>query len=142
MTLYGGFSATETTLAERDWSANETVLSGDLGVAGDEADNAFTVVYCGEGVEGGVDGVLITGGKANGDFDFAHLERGCGGGVYNEGVLIVVNSEISGNLAANRNGYGGGGGICNYKGTARIEIPRSSGIWRRMVAESQTAMEH
>ena len=43
--LYGGFAGTETLLGERDWVANETVLSGDIGVVGDSVDNSYNVMY-------------------------------------------------------------------------------------------------
>ena len=114
VTLYGGFSATETTLAERDWSANETVLSGDLGVAGDEADNAFTVVYCGEGVEAGVDGVTVTEGNADDGSDDSTPEREWGGGIYNAGSLSLINSVVKGNQAIR------GGGAANCDGTLML----------------------
>jgi len=111
VTLYGGFAGTETTLEERDVEAHETTLSGDLGTAGDTSDNAYTVVYCGTGIEAGVDGVSISGGNANGSKVSGHSERSYGGGIYNSGVLIVALSTFSNNIAAV------GGGICNYSGT-------------------------
>lgn len=52
VTLYGGFVGTETTLDARDWSTHVTTLSGDLGTLDDNSDNAYTVVYCGENIEG------------------------------------------------------------------------------------------
>src|SRR5690606_8474226 len=42
--LYGGFEGTETQREERDWVANLSVLSGDVGVPGDSTDNAYHVV--------------------------------------------------------------------------------------------------
>ncbi len=42
--VYGGFAATETLLTERDWETNVTVLSGDIGTAGNNADNSLHVI--------------------------------------------------------------------------------------------------
>ncbi|MFF5993837.1 S-layer homology domain-containing protein [Lysinibacillus sp. KU-BSD001] len=38
--IYGGFNGIETTLAERDYKANETILSGDIGANGAFKSNA------------------------------------------------------------------------------------------------------
>ena len=121
VTLYGGFAGTEATLAERDWSAHETVLSGDLGVVDDSSDNAYTVVYCGENVAAAVDGVSVTGGNADKTTSDNTFEN-CGGGIYNVGTLTVANSTISGNSAKNA-----GGGICSFSGTLTVTNSTISG---------------
>ena len=107
VTLYGGFAGDETTLEGRDWSTHVTTLSGDLGALGDDSDNAYTVVYCGESVEAVLDGVLIIQGNADDTYS-SDQPNSCGGGVYNIGVLVVENSTLSDNSA-----NAGGGGIRN-----------------------------
>ena len=107
VTLYGGFEGTEAALGERDLSANVTTLSGDLGIIDDNSDNAYTVVYCGAGIETAIDGLTVTGGNANGNVDSNHPEKIYGGGVYNGGTLTVTNSTLSDNTASR------GGGIYN-----------------------------
>ncbi|HEY3320592.1 MAG TPA: right-handed parallel beta-helix repeat-containing protein [Planctomycetota bacterium] len=64
VTVYGGFRGTETQVAQRDWKANSTILSGDIGRAGDDSDNSYHVVI---GASGAVlDGFTIRDGNANG----------------------------------------------------------------------------
>jgi hypothetical protein len=61
--VYGGFEGFEKSLRERSPDPWRTVLSGDIGIPGDDADNAFHVVYA-EGVTGAVlDGFTVTGGR-------------------------------------------------------------------------------
>jgi len=38
--VYGGFAMTETLRSQRNWTANVTVLSGDIGAAGNNGDNS------------------------------------------------------------------------------------------------------
>ncbi len=42
--LYGGFSGGETSLSQRDTISYSTVLSGDIGVVGNSADNSFIIM--------------------------------------------------------------------------------------------------
>ena len=106
VTLYGGFIGTETALGARaaDVTLHETVLSGDLGVADDTADNAYTVVYCAAEVDAGIDGVTVVKGNAERPYSRTHLERAAGGAVYNCGSLHVANASLLNNMAT----YGGG----------------------------------
>ncbi|MGD9126108.1 MAG: choice-of-anchor Q domain-containing protein, partial [Planctomycetia bacterium] len=115
VTLYGGFTGLETTLEARDFTTHTTTLSGDLGVLGDTSDNARTVVYCDMNIEATIDGLTVTDGNADGDRDYSHLERGCGGGIFNDGHLTLLNSKVIEN-SANLDG----GGIYSHYYTMTI----------------------
>ena len=43
--IYGGFSGEEQTLEDRDWEANRTILSGDIGTLYLTDDNCYHVFY-------------------------------------------------------------------------------------------------
>ena len=99
--IYGGFAGTETLLGQRQWSANATVLSGDIGVVGSKSDNSYQVVAAG-GVPSTsiLDGFTITGGNANGSTPYDS-----GGGLYTaDGSPTLRNLTLSSNSAY----YGGG----------------------------------
>lgn len=99
--IYGGFAGDETDLSERDWTANVTVLSGDIGVVDVDTDNSYQVVT-GSGTDSTavLDGFTITKGYANGS------GAGNGGGLYNvAGSPTIVNVVFSYNYAHN---WGGG----------------------------------
>jgi predicted outer membrane repeat protein len=100
--LYGGFPETgEPTWEQRDWEAHPSVLSGDIGTAGNSSDNSYHVVT-GSGVDGTaiLDGFTISGGNANGSDP-----HDSGGGIYNfSGSPTLINLTISSNSAD----YGGG----------------------------------
>ncbi|MGX5819406.1 Ig-like domain-containing protein [Chitinophaga lutea] len=58
--LYGGFAGTETDRSQRDWRANATILSGDIGVAGMNTDNSNTIVRITDAGSVVLDGFTIT----------------------------------------------------------------------------------
>jgi len=102
--LYGGFAGTETSLAQRDWKANLTILSGDIGVQDDPADNSYHVVTGGNVDDTAVvDGFTIAGGRA---------DNSVGGGLFNdlEGNATLANLVFDGNYAS----YKGGAIYNNY----------------------------
>lgn len=75
--VYGGFAGDETSRAQRDWLANETVLSGDR--AGDDGphfenydDNSLHVLDASGTGGAALDGFTIRGGHANGE---VHVDR-------------------------------------------------------------------
>ncbi|WP_341301325.1 InlB B-repeat-containing protein [Lysinibacillus sp. FSL H8-0500] len=104
--IYGGFNGTESHLEARDWVNNKTILSGDIGIVGDNTDNVYHVLYHPNGLNLNttaiLDGVTITGGNANGSF--SHRS---GGGMLNEnGSSPQLTNVIFDNNTANS--YGGG----------------------------------
>ncbi|MEM9328991.1 MAG: hypothetical protein AAGA85_25220, partial [Bacteroidota bacterium] len=48
--VYGGFNGTETQLSQRDPVTNLTILSGDIGVLGDDTDNSYGLLYASSGI--------------------------------------------------------------------------------------------
>jgi predicted outer membrane repeat protein len=61
--LYGGFNGSESTINQRDYSNNATILSGDIGVVGDATDNSYHVLIGADSAV--IDGFTITGGHAD-----------------------------------------------------------------------------
>lgn len=113
--MYGGFAGTnETMVSQRDSTrrTNNTILNGDIGTVGDDADNAYHVVISVDNVgKAELNGFSIINGNANGDWYVIEVSPveiydGGGGGVYNEsGALVLTNVTISQNKS---NDYGGG----------------------------------
>ncbi|MBA7484808.1 hypothetical protein ES707_20339 [subsurface metagenome] len=108
--IYGGFAGTETTLAQRDWQTNETILSGDLdgndvGFTNNGENSYHVVTGSGTNDTALLDGFTITAGNANGSWP-----NNLGGGMYNDnGSPTVTNCTFSGNSAEYL-----GGGMYNY----------------------------
>jgi hypothetical protein len=102
--VYGGFNGDESSREQRDWEANETILSGDIGVAGEATDNSFHVVT---GAQYAIlDGVTVASGYADGEREHRH-----GGGMLNyfpESSVTVRNVTFRDNYAVN------GGAMYNF----------------------------
>lgn len=68
--VYGGFAGNETSRIQRNIAANETILSGDIGIPGSVSDNCYHVFYHPSGLVLGpdtqMDGFAIVNGNANG----------------------------------------------------------------------------
>lgn len=118
VTMYGGFTGTETALGQRDWAANRTVLSGDL--AGDDgpnfanrADNCYHVVTALNVDESSViDGFVISGGHANGPGFGAtpdSKDQGSGMNVYT-GTPRLANCTFEDNFSGNHGALNDHGG--------------------------------
>ncbi len=114
--LYGGFAGTETTVGERDIEANLTVLSGDLGVLDDAADNSYHVVTIPFGTITAtvLDGFRIVDGMADGGVLDAD-----GAGMHVRGAATIVNVAFLDNEAA-----GNGGGLYAQGATVSLSNVR------------------
>ena len=124
--LYGGFAGVETTLAERDWSTNITLLSGD--VAGDDAvgpggwvptsPNAGHVVDAsGVSIAAILDGFTVSFGNTGPIGTGAGHPLMYGSGIYADGGSPTVrHCTIRYNQAA----FAHGGGMYVYNGSPEI----------------------
>ena len=118
--VYGGFSGSETSLSQRDYENNETILSGDL--AGDDGanfannDENSRHVIIGDDMDETtiLDGFTITGGNA-GDTASPHY---AGGGliIWTDGSPTIRNCSFTGNSATTY-----GGAIHAGKSSSRIQ---------------------
>lgn len=104
--VYGGFNATENSLTARDLSAKyETILSGDIGVQGDDSDNAYTVVRT-RTKNVRIDGFTITKGNNNSSFPRS-------GGLIAGFKSAEFNNHIYSNCTFKENSGGQGGAFYN-----------------------------
>lgn len=100
--VYGGFEGGETSRANRNWDANPTIFSGDIGVLGDDSDNAYSVFSGPSGTQtySLIDGIKITGGNADVD-DYPEINSVGGGMVLDTDVdfIEIKNVEFYNNYA-------------------------------------------
>jgi hypothetical protein len=104
--IYGGFSGIETILEQRNWQANETILSGNIGAP---SNRCYHVFYHPDGTNldnsAILDGFTISDGNANG----SQATTSAGGGIYDcNSSPTITNCTFS-----NNSGYVGCG-MFNY----------------------------
>lgn len=109
--LYGGFSGNETSITQRNISANPTTLSGDIGALGDNSDNTYTLVRL-TSITSGLtfDGFRLISGKAS---------SGTGGIALNNNTGII---NINNCYFYNNTGTVGGAIFLAYQGNYTVNI--------------------
>lgn len=111
--IFGGFPADGGAWDARDWQANPTTLSGDIGTEGDAADNSYHVLSA-DGVNrlAVLDGFIITGGNASVP---GNEPNSSGGGMYS-----LNSSPILTNLSFIENSASRGAGMYNEQGSPEL----------------------
>jgi hypothetical protein len=114
--IYGGFDGTETSLNQRNFVTNTTILTGDLG----GGSNVYHVVFFYQvGSNTQLDGFTITSGMANG----TGLDK-AGAGIFNNGAGInnVSNPTIQNCIIIN-NYSGNGSAVFNHGANGGVSSP-------------------
>lgn len=112
--IYGGFAGWEILRNQRDWGNNQTIISGDIGMSGDDSDNCYHVFYHPVDMNldssAKLDGLIITKGNANVSLNPGHS----GGGMYNgdNSSPTLINCVFRDNFAKQ------GGGMYNLNGSS------------------------
>ncbi len=118
--------------AVRDWTANPVILSGDIGVPGDNSDNVYHVVItAGASVDNTlvIDGLTITKGNANG-FLGGTVVNGIGfGRGYGGGIANISSAPMFNHIIIESNTATQGGGISNIS---------SAPVFNHIIIESNT----
>lgn len=116
--VYGGFVGNETIRSQRDWNANPTIFSGDIGAVGDSSDNAYTTFIgpIGDLNYALIDGVKITGGNSD-DNNYPNINTVGGGMLIDTEVdkVVIRNVEFYNNYAKQGgaiSAYGASGDEC------------------------------
>ncbi len=111
--IYGGFSGTESSIEERDFLLNNSILHGDVAnndIEGEflsnKGDNALHVVVASEDIskETLLDGMVISGGFTDGEFGAGNDRQG--------GGILLIGAPTIKNCLITKNGGYNGGGLC------------------------------
>lgn len=112
--IYGGFPATgDPGMSDRDWQANETILSGDIGTVGDSSDNCYHVFYHPDSItlsgSAVLNGFTISDAKADGSG-----AASAGGGMLNYSNSSTTCEPTISNCTFSDSYVGMGGAMYNY----------------------------
>jgi len=128
--VYGGFNGTEATLDARFLPANPTVLSGDIGVAGDSSDNSYHVVVM-DGTTGIsinvatlLSDLTISDGNANSGAFGANQDRGGGLFCKGSGATHECSPALENLIFQNNRASNYGGALYNAGGTGGKASPQ------------------
>ena len=120
--VYGGFIGNETSVGQRDFKAQKSILSGNIGSKTDHSDNSFTIVFIKNADESTLlDGFIVADGTADGAGPSGDKDR-CGAGIYIDGSgrggdskPVIQNCTFQNNYARDGGAayVNGRGGVCN-----------------------------
>ncbi len=115
--IYGGFVGTETSLSQRNWEINTTILSGDIDGDGRATNNTYNIIYLQRAsVTTIIDGFTITGGNADNSASIGERYTS-GAAIYNDGRSGGFTSPTIKNCVFARNfSVGFGGAVFNNAG--------------------------
>ncbi len=128
--LYGGFDGTETSLAERNWNSHKTILSGDIGAVGNEADNCYHVLISTSTTDATIiDGLYVTGGigdvETSFDLDGKSIVNNHGAGFLCLAPITINNCDFYSNAVTGSEADGGG--VCLVEGPVNMTNCRFRG---------------
>ncbi len=111
--VYGGFNGWESSLDQRDWKSNTTILSGDINQDGQLDSNSYSVIYTlNASAATLLDGFTISDGSASSSSGSNASRLRSGGGWYNEATSfsspVIRNVTFTNNFAIS-----GGGALLN-----------------------------
>jgi hypothetical protein len=113
---YGGFPNGGGTFAQRDFSANRTILSGDLGVIGDSTDNCFVVINASDLTNATLmSGFTIERGNADSTGGSTMYSR-------SGGICLGTTGGVRLDSLTLRNNFGGSGGAISVLGTGNAVL--------------------
>ena len=106
--LYGGFAGGETSVGQRNWNTNVTILSGDIGTSGSPTDNSYNVVeYPNTSITGKMDGFIVQDGYATGPYQV----NGAAVMINAYGTNLNGSIEFRNNVFVNNYASGNGGAV-------------------------------
>ncbi len=128
--LRGGYAGTGTNPNQRQTAPSSTTLSGDIGVAGNTADNCYHVVTMPNAFSTILDGVVVTGGNANTVVSGYGTRDLYGGGILLLNLAQDLVTPLLFQVFVVNNQGTNGAGLANFGGTldgntlVRVSNPR------------------